>query len=47
MKLFGLFIMILGLILIWFVPITPVVAWVLIIVGLVILLAGYILKSKA
>lgn len=47
MKLFGLFIMILGLILIWFVPITPVVAWVLIIIGLVIVIAGLVLKSRS
>ena len=47
MKLLGLLIFVLGLVLKWFTSISPGIAWALIIVGAIILIAGYLLKSRA
>jgi len=47
MKLLGLLIFVLGLVLKWFTSISLGIAWALIIVGAIILIAGYLLKSRA
>jgi hypothetical protein len=47
MKLIGLFIIILGGILIWFTSLPQFMAWILIIIGFVILIIGFILKTEA
>jgi len=47
MKLIGLIMVILGGILIWFTPLPRVIAWILIIIGVIILTLGFILKTEA
>jgi len=47
MKLIGLFIIILGGILIWFTSLPQVIALILIIIGFIILIIGFILKTEA
>ena len=47
MKLFGLLLIVLGVALRWFISINSVISWVLIIIGVIIVIAGYLLESKA
>lgn len=47
MKLLGFLLFLLGTILRWFTSISPAIAWVLIIIGVIIVIGGYILKSRA
>jgi len=47
MKLFGLLLIVLGMVLRWFTSISSVISWVLIIIGVIIVIVGYLLKSKA
>jgi hypothetical protein len=47
MKLIGLLIILLGGILIWFTSLPQVIAWILVIVGAIILIFGFILKTEA
>lgn len=47
MKLIGLLLILLGEILIWFTSLPQVVAWILIIIGVIILIFGFILKTEA
>ena len=47
MRIFGLLLVVLGIALRWFTSINPVISWVLIIVGVIIVIAGYFLKSTA
>ncbi len=47
MKLIGLIMIIVGGILIWFIPLPQVIAWILIIIGVIILILGFILKTEA
>jgi len=47
MRIFGLLLVVLGIALGWITSISSVVSWVLIIVGALIVIAGYFLKSTA
>jgi len=47
MKLLGFLLFILGLLLKWFTSISSGISWALIIMGAIIIIAGYILKSRA
>jgi len=47
MKLFGFLLILLGAILRWFTSISPAIAWVLIIIGVIIVIGGYLLKSRS
>jgi len=47
MKLFGLLLIVLGVVLRWFTSISSVISGVLIIIGVIIVIVGYLLKSKA
>lgn len=47
MKLVGFFFFLLGAILLWFTSIPPAIAWALIVIGAILVIIGYIFKSKA
>ena len=47
MKLLGFLLFLLGVVLRLFTPISPGIAWVLIIIGAIIVIGGYLLKSRA
>ena len=47
MKLLGFLVLLLGAVLLWFTAITPAIGWALIIIGAIIVIGGYFLKSKA
>ena len=47
MKLVGFLIFLFGAILLWFTSITPAIAWALIAIGAILVIVGYIFKSRA
>jgi hypothetical protein len=47
MKLLGFFIFLFGAILLWFTSITPAIGWALLIIGAIIVIGGYLFKSRA
>lgn len=47
MKLMGFFLILAGTVLRWFTAVNPAIVWGLVIIGLIILIAGYFVKPKS
>jgi len=47
MKIIGFSLILLGAILIWFTPLSPIIGLAVVIIGAVILIAGLLLKTKS